>query len=55
MWLRELQEASIEEPVPTDIEGLTRENTRLRRELEETRMEREILEKATIFFAQKHP
>lgn len=36
-------------------EELARENARLRREVERLRMENEFLEKASAFFAAKHP
>ena len=49
LWRQELHEASESEPATVPL--LEEENRRLRRELEVVREEREILKKATAFFA----
>ncbi len=44
---------AMEVPLPVDDEGLREENSRLRKRVRELEEEREILKKATAFFAKE--
>jgi transposase len=52
-WVRRFGTKAVPAQAPTDRDALLRENERLREENERLTMEREILKKATAFFARE--
>ena len=52
-WVRRFTPTKTPAPTPTDLDSLRKENDRLREENKRLTMEREILKKATAFFARE--